>query len=92
MMIGMQNSWKVCAIQLVVKPIERLNVLECLEVIKFFGWEINLEFFLVKSSYLTTKKNSFNSAVDPTWKKIWKIHLHERIKLFLWRLPALCLL
>ena len=90
MMIGMHNSWKVCAIQLVVKPLERFPQVPRSDKILWVGNKSRI--FLVKSSYLTTKKNSFNSAVNPTWKKFWKVHLHERLKLFLWRLPTLCLL
>ena len=42
--------------------------------------------FSVKSSYLFGKQDSFHLGAGPVWKTIWKAPLHERLKMFLWRL------
>ncbi|KAF3955943.1 hypothetical protein CMV_018900 [Castanea mollissima] len=42
--------------------------------------------FSVKSSYLTEHGDRFDQKYNQDWKKLWESKLHERLKMFLWRL------
>ena len=46
--------------------------------------------FSVKSSYLFGKQDSFHLGAGPVLKTIWKVPLHERLKIFLiWEMASL---
>ncbi|XP_075648387.1 LRR receptor-like serine/threonine-protein kinase EFR [Castanea sativa] len=42
--------------------------------------------FSVKSSYLIEHGDRFDQTYNQDWKKLWESKLHERLKMFLWRL------
>lgn len=46
---------------------------------------MNLAFFSVKDGYLELV-NTYNN--DREWACLWKLKIHERLKVFLWRMKA----
>jgi len=45
--------------------------------------------FLVKSTYILSQAHSWNSNISNLpWQKLWKIKVHERVKMLLWRIEA----
>lgn len=47
--------------------------------------------FSTKSVYSSCMRVKLETTVYEVWKKIWTSKLHERLKLFLWRLASDCL-
>lgn len=42
--------------------------------------------FSTKSGYFTICKEIANPRPNGMWKKLWKLKMHERLKIFIWRL------
>uniref|UniRef100_A0A2N9HGL8 Reverse transcriptase domain-containing protein n=1 Tax=Fagus sylvatica TaxID=28930 RepID=A0A2N9HGL8_FAGSY len=44
--------------------------------------------FTVKSAASMLIPSDHQASTDPTWAKLWKFKIHERLKIFLWRLGS----
>jgi hypothetical protein len=44
--------------------------------------------FFVKSAYNTCQETSTSHSQDPLWKKLWKLKVHDRVKMLLWRIAS----
>ena len=42
--------------------------------------------FTMKSAYRTSQEGRQPFTQDLCWKKLWRLKIHERVKMFLWRL------
>lgn len=71
---------------------------ETTEVILSISWQRNNEEdkllwmgknagnFTVKECYELAHQHRFFNSTNFVWKKLWRIHLHERLKILLWRI------
>ena len=48
--------------------------------------------FSIKSAYRILCNNANLGSSNPIWELIWKSHIHERLKMFLWRISSNLLL
>lgn len=53
--------------------------------IKLIWWPDKRGKFTVQSCYLEANQHHFNVQAGSTWQKIWRMKLHEHLKVHLWR-------
>jgi hypothetical protein len=44
--------------------------------------------FSAKSAYNMCQESSSSQSQDPLWKNLWKLKVHERVKMLLWRIAS----
>jgi ribonuclease HI len=44
--------------------------------------------FSAKSAYKMCQENSSSQPQDPLWKNLWKLKVHDRVKMLLWRIAS----
>lgn len=70
------------------KKILQLHLPHSLEADKVFWESYSSGSFYVKSAYrllLSARDPSLGPIPPVAWKQIWKLKMHERLKLFLWK-------
>jgi hypothetical protein len=85
------NSWKIDLLQLLFEPesieaICKITVPMRPTADKLIWVKDTIGRFSVKSVYQANQESSLNPNMGGLWQRLWKSKLHERSKIFLWRI------